>query len=40
MDTRRPAHAPAVGVLISGDKNDPTAQYALGRSTASMAVAT
>lgn len=36
---RREAHAPTVGILICGSKNDHTVRYALGRSTSPMAVA-
>ena len=36
---RLPAHAPTVGILICGSKNDHTVRYALGRSTSPMAVA-
>ena len=36
---RRPAHAPTVGILICGSKNEHTVRYALGRSTSPMAVA-
>jgi Protein of unknown function (DUF1016). len=36
---RREAHAPNVGILICGSKNDHTVRYALGRSTSPMAVA-
>lgn len=36
---RRTAHAPTVGILICGSKNDHTVRYALGRSTSPMAVA-
>lgn len=36
---RSPAHAPTVGILICGSKNDHTVRYALGRSTSPMAVA-
>ncbi|ALE93668.1 hypothetical protein AOC05_17285 [Arthrobacter alpinus] len=36
---RRQAHAPTVGILICGSKNDHTVRYALGRSTSPMAVA-
>jgi predicted nuclease of restriction endonuclease-like (RecB) superfamily len=37
---RRKAHAPTVGILICGDRNDHTVRYALGRSGSPMAVAT
>lgn len=36
---RRAAHAPTVGILICGSKNEHTVRYALGRSTSPMAVA-
>lgn len=36
---RRPAHAPTVGILICGSKNDHTVRYSLGRATSPMAVA-
>lgn len=36
---RREAHAPTVGILICGSKNDHTVRYAFGRSTSPMAVA-
>lgn len=36
---RRQVHAPTVGILICGSKNDHTVRYALGRSTSPMAVA-
>ena len=36
---RRPAHAPTVGILICGSKNEHTVRYALGHSTSPMAVA-
>ncbi|XKH55227.1 PDDEXK nuclease domain-containing protein (plasmid) [Citricoccus nitrophenolicus] len=35
---RREAHAPTVGILICGSKNDHTVRYALGRSTSPLAV--
>lgn len=35
---RREVHAPTVGILICGSKNDHTVRYALGRSTSPMAV--
>lgn len=35
---KREAHAPTVGILICGSKNDHTVRYALGRSTSPMAV--
>ena len=37
---RRDAHAPTVGILICGDRNDHTVRYALGRSASPMAVST
>ncbi|TFD80919.1 DUF1016 domain-containing protein [Cryobacterium sp. Sr8] len=37
---RREAHAPTVGILICGDRNDHTVRYALGRSGSPMAVST
>jgi predicted nuclease of restriction endonuclease-like (RecB) superfamily len=37
---RRDAHAPTVGILICGDRNDHTVRYALGRSGSPMAVST
>ncbi|MCY7287118.1 MAG: PDDEXK nuclease domain-containing protein [Cryobacterium sp.] len=37
---RRDAHAPTVGILICGDRNDHTVRYALGRSGFPMAVST
>ncbi|WP_425562249.1 PDDEXK nuclease domain-containing protein [Leifsonia kafniensis] len=37
---RREAHAPTVGILICGDRNDHTVRYALGRSGSPMAVLT
>lgn len=36
---KRQAHAPTVGILICGSKNDHSVRYALGRSTSPMAVA-
>ena len=36
---KRPAHAPTVGILICGSKNDHSVRYALGRSTSPMAIA-
>jgi hypothetical protein len=36
---RRDAHAPTVGILICGSKNEHTVRYALSRSTSPMAVA-
>ncbi|WAP53116.1 PDDEXK nuclease domain-containing protein [Arthrobacter sp. ATA002] len=36
---RREAHAPTVGILICGSKNEHTVRYALGRTTSPMAVA-
>jgi len=36
---KREAHAPSVGILICGRKNDHSVRYALGRSTSPMAVA-
>ena len=36
---RWPAHAPAVGILIFGSKNEHTVRSALGHSTSPMAVA-
>ncbi|WP_441579882.1 PDDEXK nuclease domain-containing protein [Corynebacterium sp.] len=35
---KREAHAPTVGILICGSKNDHTVRYALGRSTSPLAV--
>jgi len=37
---RREAHAPTVGILICGDRNDHTVRYALGRAGSPMAVST
>jgi len=37
---RRDTHAPTVGILICGDRNDHTVRYALGRSGSPMAVST
>lgn len=37
---RRPAHAPTVGILICGSRNDHTVRYALNRSNTPMAVST
>ncbi|MBB5643694.1 PDDEXK nuclease domain-containing protein [Cryobacterium roopkundense] len=37
---RREGHAPTVGILICGDRNDHTVRYALGRSGSPMAVST
>lgn len=37
---RRAAHAPTVGILICGDRNDHTVRYALSRSGSPMAVST
>ncbi|TFB59627.1 PDDEXK nuclease domain-containing protein [Cryobacterium sp. Sr3] len=37
---RRDAHAPTVGILICGDRNEHTVRYALGRSASPMAVST
>jgi predicted nuclease of restriction endonuclease-like (RecB) superfamily len=37
---RREAHAPTVGILICGDRNDHTVRYALGRSGSPLAVST
>lgn len=37
---RREAHAPTVGILICGSRNDHTVRYSLGRSDSPMAVAT
>ena len=37
---RRDAHAPTVGILICGDRNDHTVRYALSRSGSPMAVST
>lgn len=37
---RREAHAPTVGILICGDRNEHTIRYALSRSGSPMAVAT
>ncbi|MGP5071073.1 PDDEXK nuclease domain-containing protein [Arthrobacter rhombi] len=36
---KREAHAPSVGILICGSKNDHSVRYALSRSTSPMAVA-
>lgn len=36
---RREAHAPTVGILICGSKNEHTVRYTLGRSASLMAVA-
>jgi len=37
---RRDTHAPTVGIIICGDRNDHTVRYALGRSGSPMAVST
>ena len=37
---RRDTHAPTVGILICGDRNDHTVRYALGRSGSPLAVST
>nr|WP_104081134.1 PDDEXK nuclease domain-containing protein [Cryobacterium sp. Y11] len=37
---RREGHAPTVGILICGDRNDHTVRYALGRSGSPLAVST
>ena len=37
---RKEAHAPTVGILICGDRNEHTVRYALGRSGSPMAVST
>lgn len=37
---RRPAHAPTVGILICGSRNDHTVRYALNQSNTPMAVST
>lgn len=37
---RRESHAPTVGILICGDRNDHTVRYPLGRSGSPLAVST
>ncbi|UFS59031.1 PDDEXK nuclease domain-containing protein [Subtercola endophyticus] len=37
---RREAHAPTVGILVCGSRNDHTVRYSLGRSLSPMAVST
>ncbi|MEA9984113.1 MULTISPECIES: PDDEXK nuclease domain-containing protein [Subtercola] len=37
---RRPAHAPTVGILICGSRNDHTVRYSLGSAESPMAVST
>jgi len=37
---KRQAHAPTVGILICGSKNEHSVRYALGRSSSPMAIAT
>lgn len=37
---RRAAHAPTVGILICGSRNDHTVRYALNQSSTPMAVST
>ncbi|NOJ60898.1 PDDEXK nuclease domain-containing protein [Arthrobacter sp. 260] len=37
---RRPAHAPTVGILICGSRNDHTVRYALNQSGSPMAIST
>jgi hypothetical protein len=37
---RRPAHAPTVGILICGSRNEHTVRYALNQSSTPMAVST
>lgn len=37
---KRKAHAPTVGILICGDRNDHTVRYALGRASSPLAVST
>ena len=36
----RPAHAPTVGILICGSRNEHTVRYALNQSSTPMAVST
>lgn len=37
---RRPAHAPTVGILVCGSRNERTVRYALSRSNTPMAIST